>query len=88
MARYMQGTYPIKISTKEYPHFSDRLKIAMHLRNCSVEELAHSSFLTHSTVSNYRTGKREPSLATLFLIAKTLDVSSDFLLGLTEYIYI
>ena len=84
----MQGTYPLKISTNEYPDFSDRLRIAMELRNCSIEELASTSFLTRSTISCYRTGQRSPNVDTLRLLAQNLDVSSDFLIGLNEYIYI
>lgn len=88
MGRLRQGTHPIKISTKEYPKFSDRLKIAMQLRECSVDELAESSYLTKSAICGYRSGKRSPNIDTLRLIAENLDVSSDFLIGLKEYIYV
>ena len=88
MGRLKQGTYPLKISTKEYPHFSDRLKIAMRLRDCSVDELAASSYLTKSAICGYRSGKRSPNLDTLRIIAQNLDVSADFLIGLKEYIYV
>ena len=83
-----QGTRPLKISTIKYPNFSDRLKIAMELRECSTEELAATSFLTRSTISGYRSGQRSPNLETLRLLAQNLDVSSDFLLGLNEDIYV
>ena len=83
-----QGTHPLRISTEKYPDFSDRLKIAMQIRNCSIEELAATSYLTRSTISGYRSGQRSPNIATLRLIAKNLDVSADFLIGLKEYIYI
>ena len=83
-----QGTFPLKISTKEYPDFSDRLKIAMQIRNCSVDELAATSYLTKSAICGYRSGQRSPNVDTLRLIAKNLDVSADFLIGLKEYIYI
>ena len=83
-----QGTFPLKISTKEYPDFSDRLKIAMQIRNCSVDELAATSYLTKSAICGYRSGQRSPNVDTLRLIAQNLDVSADFLIGLKEYIYI
>ena len=88
MSIQKQGTYPLRISTKEYPDFSDRLKIAMQIRNCSIEELAATSYLTRSAISGYRSGQRSPNVDTLRLIAKNLDVSADFLIGLKEYIYI
>lgn len=88
MGRLRQGTYPLKISTKEYPNFSDRLKIAMQLRECSVAELAASSYLTKSAICGYRSGQRSPNVDTLRLISKNLDVSADFLIGLKEDIYV
>lgn len=88
MKRKRQGFYPLKISIKEYPDFSDRLKLAMHLRNCTVDELAESTYMTKSTIYGYRAGHRSPNVNTLKLLAKELDVSSDFLIGLQEEIYI
>ena len=83
-----QGTYPLKISTQKYPAFSDRLKIAMQIRDCSTEELAATSYLTRSAISGYRSGQRSPNVDTLRIIAQNLDVSADFLIGLKEEIYI
>lgn len=80
--------YPLRIPTSEYPDFCDRLKIAMELRGCSVEELALNTFLTKAAICGYRKGTRTPNLIILKLIAEYLDVSSDFLIGLKEYIYI
>lgn len=88
MGRLKQGTFPIKISTKEYPNFSDRLKIAMQIRECSVDELAATSFLTKSAICGYRSGQRSPNVTILKLLAQSLDVSADFLIGLKEDIYI
>ena len=88
MSIQKQGTHPLKIPTKKYPDFSDRLKIAMQLRNCSTEELAAASFLTRSSISCYRSGRRSPNVNTLRLLAKSLDVSADFLIGLKEEIYV
>ena len=51
MSKRKQGTYLVKIPTEKYPAFSDRLKIAMQLRECSVEELATTSYLTKSAIS-------------------------------------
>ncbi|MBQ2705422.1 MAG: helix-turn-helix transcriptional regulator [Lachnospiraceae bacterium] len=83
-----QKTYPLKIPITEYPDFSDRLKVTMKLRGCSVEELAKKTYLSKAAICGYRKGIRTPNLVILKLIATTLDVSSDFLIGLKEYIYI
>jgi len=83
-----QKTYPLKIPISEYPDFSDRLKVTMKLRGCSVEELAKETYLSKAAICGYRKGIRTPNIVILRLIAKTLDVSSDFLIGLNEYIYL
>lgn len=88
MSKRKQGTHLIKISINKYPAFSDRLKIAMQIRECSIDELAATSYLTRSAISGYRSGQRSPNLDTLRLIAKNLDVSADFLIGLKEDIYV
>ena len=88
MSKRKQGTHPVKISINKYPAFCDRLKIAMQIRECSIEELAATSYLTRSTISGYRSGQRSPNVDTLRLIAKNLDVSADFLIGLKEDIYV
>lgn len=88
MSKLKQGTRLVKIPTKEYPDFSDRLKIAMMLRDCTIDELSAMSYLTKSTISGYRSGVRSPNVDTLRIIAQNLEVSSDFLIGLKEDIYI
>lgn len=88
MGRLKQGFYPLKISLKEYPDFSDRLKIAMDIRECTVGELAAAAYVTKSAICGYRAGYRSPNVNTLKLLAKELDVSSDFLIGIQEEIYI
>ena len=88
MRRLKKGYYPLNISTTEYPNFSDRLKMAMDLRQCSVSELAAATYVTKSAICGYRAGYRTPNVDTLRLLAKGLDVSADFLIGLKEDIYI
>ena len=75
----------IRVSATEYPTFASRLQFAMALRNYSAQQLANRIFLTHSTVSGYRNGTRMPSYDILHDIAQELQVSSDFLLCLTDY---
>ena len=79
-------TTPTLSSLTEYPPFSERLKYAMDTRDCSTQQLAHSLFLAPSTISGYRCGTRTPDCNTLRRIALELNVSSDFLLGLSNHI--
>ena len=79
---------PKKLQKNEYPNFSDRLKVVMELRECSVSDLAEKIYISKTTVSMYRNGERLPSLQVLCLIAIELDVSTDFLLGLSDFILI
>lgn len=81
---YYQITFP---KTK-YPAFAERLRIAMDLRHYSVADLAEHIFTSTSAISMYRSGKRSPNLGTLCLIALELHVSADFLLGISDTIFI
>lgn len=75
----------VRVSPTKYPTFATRLQFAMALRNYSSQQLANRIFLTHSTVSGYRTGTRIPSYDVLCDIARELQVSADFLMCLTDY---
>lgn len=48
-------------------------------------EIARALNVTKQCINDYKTGKTVPSLETLFLLCKYLEVSSDYLLGLTDY---
>ena len=52
-----------------------------------MEELAAASFVTKSAIYGYRKGQRYPDVEILRLLAQRLDVSADFLIGLSEEIY-
>ena len=47
-------------------------------------EIAKALNVTKQCVNDYKTGKSVPSIETLYALCKYLDVSSDYLLGLTE----
>ena len=64
--------------------FSERLVLAMNIRNVSNKELAAAVFVAPSTISSYRTGHRIPNIEQLALLSTTLQVSSDYLLGLSD----
>ena len=48
-------------------------------------EIAKAINVTKQCVNDYKTGKSVPSIETLYELCKFLDVSADYLLGLTDY---
>ena len=64
--------------------FKERLNEALIENGISQNALAQKIFMSQGVVNNYCTGKREPSLDVLIAICKELNVSADFLLGLTD----
>lgn len=64
--------------------FSVRLKQTLKEIGMSQSELASKINMSQSVVNNYCTGKREPTLDVLVLIAKTIGESSDYLLGIID----
>lgn len=64
--------------------FRHRMKIARNEANMSQGELARSVGSTRSTISGYEADGKEPDYATLVKICKALDVSPDYLFGLTD----
>ncbi len=56
-------------------------------KNICQKELAIYLHVSISTISNYENDVHEPDLPTLVKLADYFDVSTDFLLGRTEYIY-
>jgi transcriptional regulator with XRE-family HTH domain len=65
-------------STSVFPH---RLKCAREYRGFTQGELAERSGLQPSAISHFETGSRKPSFDNLRLLADTLDVTTDYLLG-------
>lgn len=74
-----------------YKEVGDRIKYAIYEFNMKTGQkfnqtkLAKTIGVSYSSVSAMINGKRRPSLIHLVSIAKTLDVSTDFLLTLEEY---
>ena len=64
--------------------FKERLNDALSENNISQNALAKKISMSQGVVNNYCTGKREPSLEVLIAICKELNVSADYLLGLTD----
>ena len=61
-----------------------RLKLLWKQKHMSQLSLAMKLNTTQMSISLYETGKREPDLKTLILIADFFDVSIDYLLERTD----
>lgn len=64
--------------------FNERLKDIRTKKELTQEEFAKLLNISPSSISLYESGSREPSLTTLINIAKILNVSTDYLLGLSD----
>lgn len=64
--------------------FSQRLKNLRKTRKLSMQEMADELGLARSTYAGYESGYREPNLCSLRTMARKLQTSSDYLLGLSD----
>ena len=48
-------------------------------------QIAKELSITKQCVNDYKSGKSVPSVETLYSLCKCLDVSADYLLGLTDF---
>lgn len=65
--------------------FSERLALLMKQRKISQKELAQKAGVTESAMSYYVKGVRTPRSNVLIRIAKALNITTDYLLGTSEY---
>ena len=65
--------------------FNERLKQLRTAKGLSQKELASLLGLTTSAIGNYEIGLREPSIEIIKNLCKFFDVSSDYLLGLSDF---
>src|ERR1700694_2576249 len=66
------------------PFRPERLKEAREKKRLSQRDLCELSGMSEPQLSRYENGKAEPSLRYLEVLAKYLEVTSDFLLGLSD----
>ena len=64
--------------------FRERLKTAMDFRGMNGRDLANAACVTDRTISNYIRGKRGAYFDLLADVCKALNVSADYLLGLSD----
>ena len=65
--------------------FKERFNEVLKASGKTQTQLAKELNVTKQCVNDYKKGKSMPSIETLYLLCKSLDVSSDYLLGLTDY---
>ena len=65
--------------------FADRLNYVMLVKNITNVQLADETYCATSTIAGYRTGARVPNAIMIKEICRSLDVSADYLLGLSVF---
>ncbi|MBO4940572.1 MAG: helix-turn-helix transcriptional regulator [Clostridia bacterium] len=65
--------------------FTKRFNEVLQQSGKTQVEIARALNVTKQCVNDYKTGKSVSSLETLYLLCMYLDVSADYLLGLTDY---
>lgn len=64
--------------------FPRRLRMAMVARNMNSADLMRATYQGQGQISNYLNGHQEPRAMRLLELCKALNVSADFLLGLSD----
>lgn len=72
------------LSTPPSAVFPDRLRSAREYRGLNQAELAKKAGMQPSAISHFETGTRKPSFDNLRILADSLDVTTDYLLGRVE----
>ena len=65
--------------------FAERLKELRQNKNIGQVELARFIGVSKGTISLWENGLREPTLSNIVSLAKFFDVTTDNLIGLTDY---
>ncbi len=64
--------------------FTQRFNETLKYSNVKQTALAKAANVSKQCISDYKAGKSVPSIDTLYLICKYLDISADYLLGLED----
>lgn len=65
--------------------FKERFNEVLKTSAKTQTQIARELNITKQSVNDYKMGKSVPSIETLYLLCKILEVSADYLLGLTDY---
>ena len=64
--------------------FTEQFNELIKISGKSQAQIAKEVNISKQCVSDYKSGKSVPSIQTLYLLCQCLDVSADYLLGLTD----
>lgn len=64
--------------------FTQRFNEVLKYSDIKQTALAKAANVSKQCISDYKAGKSVPSIDTLYLICKYLDISADYLLGLED----
>lgn len=64
--------------------FQERFVEILKISGKRQTEIAEAAKVSKQCISDYKTGKSVPSIETLCLLCEFLDVSADYLLGLSD----
>ena len=67
-----------------YETIGDRLKYSLNIRKLTQKEFAQRINITESAMSRYISDERVPRADTIVSICRSLGVSADWLLGMTD----
>ena len=65
--------------------FQERFLEILKLTPLKQNQIATLCEIDKSCITQYKNGKTQPTLDVLYKLCKALDVSADYLLGLTDY---
>lgn len=74
----------IIIFMEKVTKFQERFNECLQYAGVKQVDLARAANVSKQCVTDYKRGKRVPSIDTLYLICRFLDVSADYLLGLED----
>ena len=64
--------------------FPRRMRMAMTLRKMNSADIVRRTTMGNGQISNYLNGHQEPTISSLLHLCEALEVSADFLLGLSD----
>ena len=64
--------------------YGQRLREMRKLKNITLIKAGIELNTTHATISRYENEKLEPSIDTLIALCKLYNISSDYIIGLTD----
>ena len=69
---------------QDFMKFTERLNEVLKQNKMKQTDIAKACNVSRQNITNWKTGTGYPSIDTLYRLCKYLDVSSDYLLGLSD----